>query len=44
MFEYFENRVLCVHGGWLIESGILTKGNYITASKRKYFNTLQTYK
>lgn len=37
MFEY-HNNTLCVQGGWLIESGVVSMNNYITLTSRKHLS------
>lgn len=39
MFE-FQNNILCVEGGWLIDSGIMSKSNYHKL-RRLYFQVIR---
>lgn len=41
MFEYYQNNILCVHGGWLVEAGVMSLDNYRNATRRNYFKIMQ---
>lgn len=41
MFEYFENRVLCVQASWLTSSGIVSESNYKQLCKKRHIIKLQ---
>lgn len=41
MFEYYQNNILCVHGRWLVESGIISNPNYDALVDRGHIKRLQ---
>ena len=40
MFEYYQNT-LCVQGGWMVESGVLTMSHYKQLIHRSFLNLLR---
>ena len=41
MIEYYENKTLCIEGGWLTSEGVMTESNYKLMVYRNKMNRLQ---
>ncbi len=41
MTHYYNNETLCIEGGWMVDSGIMTKDIYNNSIKRNKMNRLQ---
>lgn len=41
MFEYYQNNVLCVHGSWLVDTGIISISNYCQLMNRGHLKVVQ---